>query len=75
MDPVGPVGPRTLESWVTVRRVLAIPESTVTVTPGKYWVYSNSTVSFAARMTVVLKEDPWKLMTEEVRTVVELSGE
>jgi hypothetical protein len=26
-------------------------------------------------MTVVLKEDPWKLMAEEVITVVELRGE
>ena len=26
-------------------------------------------------MTVVLKEDPWKLMAEEVITVVELIGE
>jgi hypothetical protein len=28
-----------------------------------------------ARITVVLKEDPWKLITEEVRTVLELEGE
>jgi hypothetical protein len=52
-----------------------MPESTVTVRPGKYWVYDNSIVSFGARMTVVLNEDPWKLITEEVSTVVELSGE
>jgi hypothetical protein len=32
-------------------------------------------VSFAARITVVLKEDPWKLITDEVRTVVKLAGE
>ena len=73
--PVEPVGPLTLESWVNVIRVLAMPASTVTVTPGKYWVYDNSTVSFAARITVVLKDDPWKLITEEVRTAVELAGE
>ena len=32
-------------------------------------------MSLGARMTVVLKDDPWKLMTEEVITVVELAGE
>ena len=32
-------------------------------------------MSFAARITVVLKEDPWKLIAEEVITVVELMGE
>ena len=32
-------------------------------------------MSLGARITVVLKEEPWKLITEEVRTVVELSGE
>ena len=52
-----------------------MPESTVMVRPGKYWVYNNSTVSFGARMTVVLKDDPWKLMTDEVITLVKLAGE
>jgi hypothetical protein len=32
-------------------------------------------VSLGPRITVVLKEDPWKLMAEEVITVVELRGE
>jgi hypothetical protein len=32
-------------------------------------------VSFAARITVVLKEDPWKLIAEDFITVVELTGE
>ena len=75
VGPVRPVGPLTLESWVKVRRVLAMPARTVTDTPGKYWVYNNSTVSFAARITVVLKDEPWKLITEEVRTLVEVIGE
>jgi hypothetical protein len=75
VGPVAPVGPLMFESWVKVRRVFAMPANTLTVTPGKYWVYDNSTVSLGARITVVLKEDPWKLITEEVRTGVELSGE
>ena len=32
-------------------------------------------MSFGARITVVLKEEPWKLMTEDVSTLVELTGE
>ena len=32
-------------------------------------------MSLGARITVVLKDEPWKLITEEVRTVVELTGE